>query len=71
MTWTSVSSTPGCLLSTALQGADRMWKKDSERVLAEAILRALDDAVAVAAGCVETLELGHRYGHLSPLVNVA
>ena len=48
-----------------------MWKQDGELVLAEARSRALEDAVTVAAGRVETLELGHRYGHLSPLVNVA
>jgi hypothetical protein len=49
----------------------RMWKQDGERVLAELGSAALTDAVAAAAGRVETLELGHRYGHLSPLVNVA
>jgi hypothetical protein len=27
--------------------------------------------VTAGAGRVETLELGHRYGHLSPLVAVA
>jgi hypothetical protein len=31
----------------------------------------LNDAVTAGAGCVEALELGHRYGHLSPLVAVA
>ena len=49
----------------------RLWKQDGDRVLADAGSRALDDAVTAAAGRVETLELGHRYGHLSPLVNVA
>jgi hypothetical protein len=49
----------------------RMWKQDGDRVLAELGSRALDDAVFAGAGRVETLELGHRYGHLSPLVAVA
>jgi hypothetical protein len=49
----------------------RMWKQDGDRVLADAGSRALGDAVTAGAGRVETLELGHRYGHLSPLVNVA
>jgi hypothetical protein len=33
--------------------------------------QVLDEAVTAGAGRVETLELGHRYGHLSPLVAVA
>ena len=49
----------------------RMWKQDGDRMLADAGSRALDDAVFAGAGHVEILELGHRYGHLSPLVNVA
>jgi hypothetical protein len=49
----------------------RMWKQDGDRVLADADSRALGEAVTAGAGRVETLELGHRYGHLSPLVNVA
>jgi hypothetical protein len=49
----------------------RMWKQDGDRVLADAGSHALGDAVTAGAGRVETLELGHRYGHLSPLVNVA
>lgn len=32
---------------------------------------AIQDAVQAGAGQIETLELGHRYGHLSPLVAVA
>jgi hypothetical protein len=49
----------------------QMWKQDGDRVLADAGSRVLDDAVVAGASRVETLELGHRYGHLSPLVNVA
>ncbi len=47
------------------------WKQDGESVLASASSRAISDAVNAGAGRVETLELGHRYGHLSPLVAVA
>jgi hypothetical protein len=49
----------------------RGWKQDGEPVLASSGSRAISDAVNAGAGCVETLELGHRYGHLSPLVAVA
>jgi hypothetical protein len=31
----------------------------------------LNDAVTAGGGRVEILELGHRYGHLAPLVAVA
>ncbi len=49
----------------------RAWKQDGEPVLICAGSRAISDAVDAGAGRVETLELGHRYGHLSPLVAVA
>ena len=49
----------------------RTWKQDGEPALAGAGSRAISDAVDAGAGRVETLELGHRYGHLSPLVAVA
>jgi hypothetical protein len=49
----------------------KAWKQDGEPVLASAGCRAISDAVDAGAGRVETLELGHRYGHLSPLVAVA
>ena len=48
-----------------------MWKQNGDRVLAELGSAALNDAVIAATGRAETLELGHRHGHLSPLVNVA
>jgi hypothetical protein len=47
------------------------WKQDGEPVLASAGSRAISDAVNAGAGCVEALKLGHRYGHLAPLVAVA
>jgi hypothetical protein len=46
----------------------KAWKQDGELALASA---AISDAVDAGSGRVETLELGHRYGHLSPLVAVA
>jgi hypothetical protein len=49
----------------------KVWKQDGEPALASAGSRAISDAVDAGAGRVETLELGHRYGHLSPLVAVA
>jgi hypothetical protein len=49
----------------------RIWKQDGERALAELGSAALNDAVTAAAGRVETLELGHQYRYLSPLLNVA
>ena len=48
-----------------------MWKQDRDVALAEVGSHAIHDAVTGGSGLVETLELGHRYGHLSPLVNVA
>lgn len=49
----------------------KAWKQDGELALVGAGSRAIGDAVGAGAGRVETLELGHRYGHLSPLVAVA
>jgi len=48
-----------------------LWKKEGDAALAGLASGALQDAVQTGAGRIETLELGHRYGHLSPLVNVA
>jgi hypothetical protein len=49
----------------------KAWKQDGEPALVGAGSRAISEAVDAGAGQVETLELGHRYGHLSPLVAVA
>jgi hypothetical protein len=49
----------------------RIWKQDGDQVLENAESPVLDHAVTAGTGRVETLELGHRYGHLAPLVNVA
>jgi hypothetical protein len=48
----------------------RAWEQDGETAVAAAGSHAINDAVKAGAGQVETLELGHRYGHPSPLVNV-
>jgi hypothetical protein len=44
----------------------RVWKQDGEAALAAAGSHAVSDAAEAGAGRVEILELGHRYGHLSP-----
>ena len=49
----------------------RVWKQDSEAAFTASKSHELDEAVTAGAGRVETVELGHRYGHLSPLVVVA
>ena len=49
----------------------RVWKEDGDAALAACRSYVLDAALTAGAGRVETLELGHRYGHLSPLVAVA
>jgi hypothetical protein len=49
----------------------RVWKEDGDTAFAACRSHLLDEAVTAGAGRVETLELGHRYGHLSPLVAVA
>ncbi len=49
----------------------RVWKQDRETAFASCGSHTLDEAVTAGAGRVETLELGHRYGHLSPLAAIA
>ena len=49
----------------------RAWKQDGEPVLTSAGSSTISDAVEAGAGRVEVLELGHRYGHLSPLAAIA
>jgi hypothetical protein len=49
----------------------RVWKQDGEAAFVTAGSHTISDAVEAGVGRVETLELGHRYGHLSPLVAVA
>ena len=49
----------------------RVWRQEGEAAFAASRSHALDEAVTARAGRVETLELGHPYSHLSPLVGVA
>lgn len=49
----------------------KLWKKEGDAALASLASGVIQDAVQAGAGQIETLELGHRYGHLSPLVAVA
>jgi hypothetical protein len=49
----------------------KAWKQDGEPALSGACSRTISDAVEAGAARVEVLELGHRYGHLSPLAAIA
>ena len=49
----------------------KVWKQEGDAALAGLASGAIQDAVRTKAGQIETLELGHRYGHLSPLAGVA
>ncbi len=49
----------------------KLWKKEGDAALTGLASSAIQDAVQAEAGKIETLELGHRYGHLSPLVAVS
>jgi hypothetical protein len=49
----------------------KLWKKEGDVALAGLASGAIQDALQAEAGKIETLELGHRYGHLSPLAAVS
>lgn len=49
----------------------KVWKVEGDAVLAGLASGAIQAAVESGAGQVETLELGHRYGHLAPLATVS
>ena len=49
----------------------KLWKKEGDAALAGLASAVIQDAVKAEAGRIETLELGHRYGHLSPLAAIA
>ena len=71
---TSTSGSTGPAPRTQHLGSRRCTgcgSQDGDMALSGVGLHAIEAAVAAGAGRVETLELGHRYGHLSPLVNVA
>lgn len=48
-----------------------LWKNEGDVALGGLASSAIQDAVQAGVGRIETLELGHRYGHLSSLVAVA
>ncbi len=54
-----------------LQVLYRLWKQDGEAALVGVSSHAIREAVDVGRGRVEVLDLGHRYGHLSPLAAVS
>jgi hypothetical protein len=49
----------------------KVWKTEGDTALAGLASGAIHAAVESGAGKVETLELGHRYGHLAPLALVS
>jgi hypothetical protein len=49
----------------------RLWKHDGEAALATAGSETIRKAVEAGFGRIEVLDLGHRYGHLSPLAAVS
>lgn len=57
--------------SSRAQAIYRCWKQDGEAALFSVGNDALQKAVEAGSGRVEVLELGHRYGHLSPLLTVS
>jgi hypothetical protein len=48
----------------------KLWKKEGDAALAGLASGAIHAAVQSGAGQMETLELGHRYGHLAPLAGL-
>jgi hypothetical protein len=57
--------------ATRFKALYKVWKHDGEPALASAGSRTISEGVEAGAGRVEVLELGHRYGHLSPLATTA
>jgi hypothetical protein len=49
----------------------RQRKHDGEAALVSVGSDAVSQAVDAGRGRIEVLELGHRYGHLSPLAAVS
>ena len=49
----------------------KLWKQDGEAALVSVGSHAIREAVEAGHGRIEVLELGHRYGHLSPLAAVS
>ena len=49
----------------------KLWKQDGEAAFVSISSDAIRQAVESGRGHIEVLELGHRYGHLSPLAAVS
>ena len=49
----------------------KVWKAEGDAALAGLASSAIHAAVESGAGQIEAFELGHRYGHISPLAGVA
>lgn len=49
----------------------KLWKQDGEAAFVSISSDAIRQAVESGRGRIEVLELGHRYGHLSPLAAVS
>ena len=49
----------------------KVCKTEGDAALVGLASGAIQAAVEAGAGQIETLELGHRYGHLAPLVAIA
>lgn len=49
----------------------KVWKTEGDAALVGRASGAIQAAFESGAGQIETLELGHRYGHLSPLASVS
>lgn len=57
--------------SPQAQAVYRLWKQEGEAALVSVGSDAIRQAVESGRGRIEILELGHRYGHLSPLATTA
>lgn len=53
------------------QAIYKQWKQDGEVALVNVSSDVIRQAVEAGRGRIEVLELGHRYGHLSPLAAVS
>jgi len=61
----------GAFSNPHMQLLYRLWKQDGEAALVSISNPAIREAVEAGRGRIEILELGHRYGHLSPLAAVS
>jgi hypothetical protein len=61
----------GAFSNPHMQLLYRLWKQDGEGALGSVNSHAIREAIEASRGRIEVLELGHRYGHLSPLAAVS